>query len=120
MDIESILVNLMTNAYTACRLKPGKRIINITVQNKDKHNKAGFSIIVSDSGPGIAKEFEHRIFEPLFSTKIKALKKSKSVGTGLGLTIIKSIVEDLQGDITFDHDSILGGARFIVWLPKED
>ena len=120
MDLESMLVNLLTNAYTASLLKAGKRLIKIKLEMRDKGNKDGYVLSVSDSGPGVAKEFEHRIFEPLFSTKVKAIKKSKSVGTGLGLTIVKSIAEDLQGEVTFDRDPILKGARFNIWLPKEE
>ena len=120
MDLESILVNLLTNAYTATLLKPGDRIILITVEKEDNLNRAGFYISVADTGPGIAKEFEHRIFEPLFSTKSIGTTNSKSVGTGLGLTIVKSITEELNGEISFDKDPVLGGARFKIWLPKID
>ncbi len=120
MDIESILINLLTNAYTACLLKPGQRKIRISIDRDDRSKKEGYSFTIADSGPGIAKEFEHRIFEPLFSTKIKGLTNSSSMGTGLGLTIVKSIVEDLQGEISFGHDKELKGARFKIWLPKED
>ena len=120
MDIESILVNLLTNSYTACLLKGGKRLIKVELSRKDKQNKSGYLLSLSDSGPGVAKEFEHRIFEPLFSTKIKSIRKSKSIGTGLGLTIVKSIAEDLHGEISFDRDPELKGARFKIWLPKEE
>ena len=120
MDIESILVNLLTNAYTATLLKSGERIILITVEKEDRKDKKGFYFSVADTGPGIAKEFEHRVFEPLFSTKTAGANNSKSVGTGLGLTIVKSIAEELSGEVTFDKDPILGGARFKIWLPKEE
>lgn len=120
MDIESILVNLLTNAYTASLLKSGERIILINVEKEDNGDRKGFYFSVSDTGPGIAKEFEHRVFEPLFSTKTIGTNNSKSVGTGLGLTIVKSITEELNGEVTFDKDPILGGARFKIWLPKED
>jgi signal transduction histidine kinase len=79
----------------------------------------GYAIMVSDSGPGIPKEFSHRVFEPLFSTKISPTQGSKSIGTGLGLTVVNSIVRDLNGKVTFDKDPILKGARFKVWLPLE-
>jgi len=121
MDIESILINLLTNSYTACIQKPGKRIISISLKREDKKvlkdTVNGYSLTVSDTGPGIAKEFLNRIFEPLFSTKTIGANKSKSVGTGLGLTIVKSIVDDLLGDIKVDHDTKLKGARFKIWLP---
>ncbi len=120
MDIESILVNLLTNAYTATLLKSGARAINITVNKEKKGDKEGFFFTVADTGHGIAKEFEHRIFEPLFSTKTVGTTNSKSIGTGLGLTIVKSITEELNGEITFGKDPILKGAFFKIWLPKID
>ena len=64
--------------------------------------------------------FEHRIFEPLFSTKTIGAANSRSIGTGLGLTIVKSITEELEGEIIFGKDSILNGAFFKIWLPKID
>lgn len=119
MDIESILINLLTNAYTACNQKPGLRKTVIQLELQDKRDQRGFFFSVSDTGPGIAKEFKHRIFEPLFSTKTVASGGSKSVGTGLGLTIVQSIVSDLNGEIKIDQDPLLKGARFKIWLPKE-
>ena len=93
--------------------------IRIEKENKKvlKASVNGYHFTVSDTGPGIAKEVMHRIYEPLFSTKTVGANKSKSVGTGLGLTIVKSIVDDLQGEIKVDHDPKLKGARFKIWLP---
>lgn len=124
MDIETVLINLMTNAYTAATNKSGKRIINIELIEEDlkepkKLVENGYALIISDSGPGVSKEFEHRLFEPLFSTKVNPSMGSKSIGTGLGLTVVNSIVQDLNGKITFNKDPELKGARFKIWLPKE-
>lgn len=118
MDIETILVNLLTNAFTAAMLNDGTRKVVINVKIEDQNNIQGFSFAVSDTGPGVAKEFEERIFTPLFSTKTTPTKSSKSVGTGLGLTIVKSVVEELDGNVSFNQDKKLGGAKFKVWLPK--
>lgn len=124
MDIETVLINLLTNAYTAATLKSGKRLIVVKLVEEDlieprRLIKNGYSLIVSDSGPGISKEFEHRLFEPLFSTKVNPTQKSKSIGTGLGLTVVNSIINDLNGYISFDKDPELKGARFKIWIPKE-
>lgn len=118
MDIETILVNLLTNAYSATLLKGGDRKVNVKVDREDLDGKQGYYFSVSDTGPGIAKEFEERIFEPLFSTKTVVTNESKSVGTGLGLTIVKSIVDELEGKISFTKDTELKGANFKIWLPK--
>jgi signal transduction histidine kinase len=118
MDIESVLVNLLTNAYTACLLKGGERKIRVHVEREDYNGVSGYYFSVADTGPGIAKEFETRIFDPLFSTKTAANNESKSVGTGLGLTIVRSVIEELDGKISFTADPELKGANFKIWLPK--
>lgn len=119
MDIESILINLLTNAFTACTQKAGERKVLVNINREDKRLQKGYLISVSDTGPGVAREFMNRIFEPLFSTKAVSSGGSKSIGTGLGLTIVKSIATDLNGEVNVDHDPVLKGARFKIWLPKE-
>ena len=67
-------------------------------------------ITISDNGIGIAEETKAKIFEPKFTTK--------SSGMGLGLAMVKNIVETYNGSITFT--SQLGkGTTFTVTLPKE-
>jgi len=124
MDLETILINLLTNSYTAATQKSGNRIVEVSLirenlqETKTTFTK-GYNIVVSDSGYGVSKEFSHRIFEPLFSTKVTATQNSKSVGTGLGLTVLGSIVKELKGLVSFDKDPVLKGAKFKVWLPLE-
>jgi len=118
MDIETILVNLLTNAFTAAGLKGGLRKVMVNVYRENKADQSGYYFSVADSGPGVANEFKERIFDPLFSTKVIGANESKSVGTGLGLTIVKSVVGELGGDLTHSQDTTLGGANFKVWLPK--
>lgn len=118
MDIETILVNLLTNAYTAAGLKGGERKVVVNVYREDLNNVTGYYFSVADTGPGVAKEFEKTIFSPLFSTKTTSANESKSIGTGLGLTIVKSIVQELEGVVTVSKDTELDGAKFKVWLPK--
>lgn len=119
MDIETILVNLLTNAYTAALVKGGERKVIVKVDREDRNGLSGYFISVADTGPGIAEEFKNRIFDPLFSTKTVGANESKSVGTGLGLTIVKSIVEELEGHLSFTTDPDLKGANFKIWLPKQ-
>lgn len=68
-------------------------------------------ITVKDNGIGISEENKYKIFEPKFTTK--------SSGMGLGLAMVKNIVETYQGNITFT--SQLGvGTTFKVSFPKEE
>lgn len=115
MDIESIVLNLITNAYTFCLHQKRSRKIRIDVYKEVIKTNLGFVISVSDSGYGVPKEYLHRIFSPLFSTKIGGERKQN--GTGLGLTIVKSIVDELDGEITVTRDKDLKGAKFRVWIP---
>ena len=117
MDIESILLNLLTNAFTAClNSVQSSRIINIKLQSEINNNIEGFSIIVSDTGNGIDDRLKEIIWEPLFTTKID--REGRQAGTGLGLSIVNSIVEDLKGIKSVDKDNDLKGAKFRIWLPK--
>lgn len=121
MDIEALLINLLTNAYTACKQQPDKRIIHVELKRQNEQGKKGFVLSVADSGPGIAEQFQSEIWEPLWSNKTsKNSGKRKQVGTGLGLTIVQSIVNDLNGSRKQDRDPELGGARFTIWVPLRE
>lgn len=115
MDIEAILLNLLTNAYTACQQTERERKIRIELHEVKNGNIEGFEIIVADSGPGVAERFKDQIWDPLFSTKVD--RQGRMLGTGLGLSIVQSIVDDLKGKKKVDSDSKLKGARFTIWLP---
>jgi signal transduction histidine kinase len=69
---------------------------------------AGVQLSVADNGPGIAPDVLPRIFEPLFTTK--------SSGIGLGMPMVKQIVELHQGTITVDS-TIGRGTTINIWLP---
>ena len=65
-------------------------------------------IAVKDNGKGISEDNAARIFEPKFTTK--------SSGMGLGLAIIKNIIENYQGTITFETEINIG-TEFLVSFP---
>jgi two-component system sensor kinase FixL len=66
---------------------------------------------VEDSGGGVAADVKNNIFEPLVTTK--------KDGLGLGLSMSRSVVEAHGGAIMLE-DSVLGGAKFVVILPREN
>ncbi|TIL51388.1 MAG: HAMP domain-containing histidine kinase, partial [Mesorhizobium sp.] len=65
---------------------------------------------VEDNGPGVPEAIRSRIFESYFTTK------PVGVGTGIGLSISKSIIERHNGNVWFE-EVLPRGARFVVQLP---
>jgi two-component system, NtrC family, nitrogen regulation sensor histidine kinase NtrY len=99
-----IITNLVKNAIQAIPEEQAVKQILIAV--KEESNNA--VILVSDNGKGIEKEYFERIFEPKFTTKTS--------GMGLGLAIIKNIIENYHGTITFETQQGKG-TTFKVVLP---
>jgi PAS domain S-box-containing protein len=103
-QLEQVLINLITNAVHA--VESGGQVVV-------RARPDGPQVIlleVADSGPGVPDEDRERIFEPFFTTK------PDGKGTGLGLPIVRNIVEQHRGEIAVDR-SDLGGASFRVVLP---
>lgn len=115
MDIEAVLINLITNAYSACQQTQRNRRIQVSVGPKKIGGRSGVQLRVADSGPGVAKAFKETIWTPLFSTKVGT--RTGQGGTGLGLSIIQSIVDEHEGTRSVEKDAKLKGAAFTVWLP---
>ena len=105
IQLEQVFINLLTNARDALADSPHK-IIEISSAVRAE----GVDVTVSDTGPGIPKEFEQRIFDPFFTTK--AVGK----GTGLGLSITYGIVKDHGGAISVVRKPGRG-ATFLIQLP---
>jgi two-component system nitrogen regulation sensor histidine kinase NtrY len=99
-----IITNLVKNAIQSIPEQQENKTVFVTVK-KDLNNVL---IIVEDNGIGIKPEDISRIFEPKFTTK--------NSGMGLGLGIIKNIIENYKGTITFDTE-YGKGTRFTVSLP---
>lgn len=114
MDLESIVLNLLSNSYSACTSKRMPRKVHVVLKKEDRL-KPGFVIQVSDSGPGVAEKFKNNIWDALFTTKVD--NEGNKSGTGLGLFIIQTIVTEYDGDKFVDRDEMLGGAKFTIWLP---
>lgn len=100
-----IITNLIKNAIQAMENHENPKI-KVSVSQKD----AKVIIKVSDNGKGIKQEYKEQVFEPKFTTK--------SSGMGLGLPMIKNIIEAYKGKITFVSNSEKG-TTFIVELPLD-
>jgi len=99
-----IITNLVKNAIQAIPETQADKKVLVSVRRHPNE----VIILVSDNGTGIEKQFQDQIFEPKFTTK--------NSGMGLGLGIIKNIIENYKGTITFETQ--MGrGTTFLVALP---
>ncbi|MGK5531949.1 ATP-binding protein [Streptomyces sp. URMC 129] len=104
--IDQVLVNLLENAV---RHGAGTVTIEMDRVPPGRTRQEGMSVTVSDEGPGIPEEAMHRVFTRFW-------RGSDRGGTGLGLYIVKGIVEAHGGTVTVGR-SAGGGARFRFILP---
>jgi signal transduction histidine kinase len=115
IDFESMFINLLTNAIWALEKTP-KENRHIKLLFKKELSRNRLNIEFSDSGKGIAEADLRLIFNPTFSTKKSP--RGKQIGTGMGLFILKNIVEDhMNGEIDVIARGELGGATFRISLP---
>lgn len=107
-QLQQVLLNLLINAKDALTQGArGDRRVWIRAQAVER----GVELVVRDNGPGIPPALAPRIFEPFVTTK-----RARG-GSGLGLSISKSIVEGYGGTIALRARSG-DGAEFRVWLPE--
>lgn len=105
--VTQVAANFLINSQHALAVVAGEKHIKVRTF-RGMHGNPGFS--VEDNGPGIPDAIRSRIFESYFTTK------PVGVGTGIGLSISKSIVERHNGTIWFE-EAQPHGARFVVQLP---
>lgn len=105
VQIEQVVLNLLQNAYDAVAGQAGERWVRVDVSAR-----SGNAVIsVTDSGPGIPAELRDRIGEPFFTTK------EVGKGSGLGLSLSKTIAEEHGGNV--EYDDACGHTRFSLTLP---
>ena len=118
-DFEDVVINLVINAKDAMQ-GVGRldfSAYNITLDKNKASTMPGVDagdyivLCISDSGPGISKEVQQRMFDPFYTTK------EKGKGTGLGLSLVHGFVRRSHGYV--DVVSELGsGAAFYIYLPR--
>jgi C4-dicarboxylate-specific signal transduction histidine kinase/ABC-type uncharacterized transport system substrate-binding protein len=105
VQLKQVVINLVLNALEAASSVDGRR--EVTLRTEPRDGLAELS--VHDSGSGLTADTAARLFQPLFSTKAQ--------GLGMGLTIVRSIVERHGGRIRAENHA-MGGALFRVTLPR--
>ena len=98
-----MLINLLENAVDAIG-ESG----SVEIQTAFLAEQAKARLVIADTGRGVTPEAKDRIFEPYYSTK--------KGGTGLGLTIVTTIISDHHGYIrVFNNEPT--GTKFVIDLP---
>jgi PAS domain S-box-containing protein len=104
--MQQVFRNLLENSLAACG-DPADIVISCTSSGASNGN--ALTVVVRDNGPGLNPEQEARLFEPFYTTKVK--------GTGLGMAIVKRIVESHGGQILVTHGAGPGLELTLV-LPR--
>ncbi|CEJ16251.1 Sensor protein FixL [bacterium YEK0313] len=107
--LSQVIANLVINAQQALMDRPAPRLIR--VETRLAGDRVG--ITVEDNGPGVPPDLARRVFDPYFTTK------PAGVGTGIGLSICRNVVEAHGGTIALANGAD-GGARFDISLPRSD
>ena len=102
--LRQVFLNLITNAVQAM---PHGGVLRVRTQrDADRHVQIEFS----DTGVGIAEDHLHRVFDPFFTTK------EPGQGTGLGLSVVHSVIKRYQGNISV-RSKVGEGTAFLIELP---
>lgn len=111
-QLQQAVTNLVLNAI---HVSPGHERIRVVLTSvaraRDSDDHGLVAISVHDAGPGVPQDVRDRIFEPFFTTK------PPGEGTGLGLSVVKDIIEDHGGSIEVVAGAH-GGSVFTMYLPR--
>ncbi|WP_262689451.1 ATP-binding protein [Kordiimonas aestuarii] len=102
-----VVLNLIINAKQALLPQDEPREIDVAVHVSK--SRKDVELHVKDNGPGVAEPVKDRIFEPFFTTK------AVGQGTGMGLSLVRAIVESHRGRIDLLDEE--GGAHFRISIP---
>jgi len=105
--LHQVFINLFMNAVQVMDGQPAPRCIRIRLAGDD----GATTIEVEDSGPGFGEDIIDRVFEPFFTTR------HADGGTGLGLAVARSIVEEHGGSVVAGNHAA-DGARISIRLPR--
>ena len=107
--MQQVFLNLMLNAIQQMTNKPeGQRVLTISTGCTREDDGAWTTIRFSDSGPGIHRQLWDKIFALGFTTRTD--------GSGLGLYIVRSLVESMGGQVEVEKSLVPLGTTFIMRL----
>ncbi len=105
-ELNQVWTNLLHNALQAM---DHKGTLKVAISQQENYA----IVAITDSGQGIPADIKEQIFTPFFTTK------AAGEGSGLGLDIVKKIIEKHEGKIEVDSE-VGFGTTFSIWLPMEE
>ncbi len=114
LRMSQILENLLSNAFKYSREGDDIQVELTEISSRNLSGK--YQIVVSDTGIGMSGEFLRQIFEPF--ARETTFAPARISGTGLGMPIVKSLVEQLNGEITV-RSSLGKGTVITITLPLQ-
>lgn len=111
--LNQILNNLLSNAF---KYSEGGDHVTLEVKELVYQNHHKFQFVIEDTGIGMSQQFLEHLFEPYARETHFSVKSI--VGTGLGMPIVKSLVEQMSGEI-FVESELGKGSKFTVIIPFE-
>jgi len=114
VHVKRLIMNIMSNAV---KYNKDNGTITVTLQElRCEGGKAWIRFTCADTGIGMSEEFQKHIFEPFTQEALDA--RSTYGGTGLGMSITKSLVDKMDGTITFESKQGVG-TTYVITLPFE-
>jgi signal transduction histidine kinase len=111
MDARLVRQAVLNVAMNAVHAMPEGGRITLRVACDDVDGVPMARVAIEDTGPGITPEVAPRIFEPFFTTR--------ATGTGLGLAVVKRIIDSHHGKLRFTTAEGRG-TTFTLWLPLDE
>ncbi len=119
MQMKQVVTNLVTNAL---KLTPAGGRVHVEVRRRapTTHEegvaaRAMVELVVADGGPGVPEAERARIFE----RGVRLDRDRETPGSGIGLAVVKDVVEGHGGTVRVEASAELGGAAFVVSLPVD-
>ncbi len=106
--LRRVVANLLANAIEH---SPSGSVVELGLADV----QGGVRLRLDDSGPGVAPEHSESVFRR--GWRSQSARRGRPTGSGLGLTIVRQIVEDHGGSVALEEATASSGARFAVYLP---
>ncbi len=116
LHLNQVLLNCLSNSIKFTPNK-GKLTLHLSELPSDEEGKVVYKFVITDTGIGMSKEFLKSVFDPFERERTSTI--SRIQGTGLGMSIVKSLTELMHGTINVDSE-INVGTTYTIIIPVEE